>query len=222
MKLYYSPGACSLAPHVALREIGSEFELARIVVADREHVSPDYLRINPRARVPVLEVDGQIYTEVPALLVYIASLRPEAGLMPPPGSAALARTLEWLGWFSSTFHTAYACVWRPERFLPAEADSDALTAFGRKAVERLNAELEERLAGPWLVDEGFGLADIYALPFFRWGNRIGLDMAGTYPRWAEWTSRMLDRSSVRRALQAEGLTPEQFLPAASRIPASCS
>src|SRR5687768_17474108 len=93
MKLFYSPGACSLAPHVALREIGAGFELVRVSVADKENFAPHFLRINPRARVPALEIDGEIYTEVPALLVHIASLQPRAALLPPPATANHARAL---------------------------------------------------------------------------------------------------------------------------------
>src|SRR5688572_32428246 len=148
MKLYYSPGACSLAPHIALREIGAEFELERVSALDKEHLQAGYLRINPRARLPALDIDGAIYTEASGLLLYIASLRPEASLLPPDGDPLLARALEWLAWFSSSHHVAYACYWRPERFLPAGADSSELTAFGRGTIERMNAEVEDRLAGP--------------------------------------------------------------------------
>jgi glutathione S-transferase len=211
MKLFYSPGACSLAPHVALREIGAEFELAKVSLADGENLAPDYLRINPRARVPALEIDGKLYTEAPALLVHIASLGPAAGLLPPGATADHARTLEWLAWFSSSLHIAYACIWRPERFLPAGADSAPLVAYGREAVARMNGEVEERLSGPWFLGDLYGLADIYALPFFRWGNRIGLDMQAVCPRWAEWGVRMLDRPAVRDALGAEGMAAGDFL-----------
>jgi glutathione S-transferase len=212
MKLYYSPGACSLAPHVALREIGADFELARVRVAERENFSPDYLRVNPRARVPALERGGAIYTEAPALLVFIASLAPEANLLPPAGSGELARALEWLAWFNSSLHIAYAQFWRPGRFLPEGSDTTELVGQGRKTIERMNKEVEERLAGPWLLGERYSLADVYALPFFRWGNRIGLAMAEANPRWAVWTDRMLTRPAVRAALAAEGLAEEEFLP----------
>lgn len=211
MKLYYSPGACSLAPHVALREIGTAFELVRVSVADKENFSADYLRVNPRGRVPALEIDGRVVTEAPALLVTIASLKPEADLLPPAGTADFARALEWIAWFSSSLHIAYACYWRPERFLPAGADTAALVGHGRATIERMNAEVEERLVGPWLLGERFSLADVYALPFFRWGNRIGLDMARAHSRWARWTARMLDRPAVQAALGAEGLAASEFL-----------
>jgi glutathione S-transferase len=221
MKLYYSPGACSLAPHIALREAGAEFELVRVSVFEKAHQAADYLRVNPRARVPALESDGSVYTEAAGLLVYIASLRPEAGLLPPGGEPALARVLEWIAWFSSSHHVAFACYWRPERFLPAGADSSELIAFGRATIERMNAEVEERLAGPWLIGGAYSLADIYALPFYRWGRRIGLDMTALYPRWTDWTARMLEREAVRAAIEAEGLGAAEFIPAFADSVRSC-
>ena len=213
MKLYYSPGACSLAPHIALRETKADFEPVRVMVADRENYGAAYLAVNPRGRVPALEVDGDIYTEAAALLVYIASRAPEAGLMPPAGTPAQARMLEWLAWFSNSLHIAFAHLWRPERFLPADADSGTMVDFARETIVRMNAELEERIAGPWLLGDAYGLADIYSLPFYRWGNRIGLDMRANCPRWTEIVTRMLDRSAVAAAFDAEGLTREQFLSA---------
>jgi len=210
IKLYYSPGACSLAPHVALREVGAEFELARVKVRERENLRPEYLAVNPRARVPALELDGEIYTETPALLVYIASLNPGAGLLPPPGSPGLARCLEWLAWLSSSLHIAFAQHWRPERFLPEGSDSSALTEFGKGAIERMSGEVEERLAGPWLLGSHFSLADIYALPFYRWGYRVGLPMKQDYPRWTAWTERMLERPAVLAAIECEGIAESQF------------
>ena len=212
MKLYYSPGACSLAPHVALRETGADFEPVRVMVADEENNSAAYLAVNPRGRVPALEVDGEVYTEAAALLVFIASRAPKAGLLPPSGTPQLARTLEWLAWFGNNLHIAYAHLWRPERFLPAEADSTVMADFARESILRLNAELEERIAGPWLVGEAYGLSDIYSLPFYRWGNRIGLDMRAACPSWTGLVTRMLDRPAVRDALEAEGLEREAFVP----------
>ena len=205
LTLYYSPGACSLAPHVLLEELGLEFELRRVVVAERENFSPDYLRINPRGRVPTLAAGGELITEVPAILVYLASLRPEAGVLPPAGSIALARALELAAWLSSTLHIAYAQLWRPERFLPDSADPAVLVDHARPLIERCCAEVETRLVGPWAIGESWSIADAYLLPFYRWGNRIGLAMSSDYPRWAGWTRRMLDRPAVARAIATEGI-----------------
>ena len=210
MKLYYSPGACSLAAHIVFREICVPIELVEIVVARRENFSPEFLKVNPRARVPTLEIDGEIYTEVPALLTFAASLRPDAGLLPPLGSAQLARCLEWLGWFSSSLHIAYAQLWRPERFLPPTSDSREFIESARPIVERMNREVEDRILGPWLLGDRYSIADAYALPFYRWGNRIGIPMAECCPRWAAWAERMLQRPAVREAIDTEKLGYESF------------
>ena len=210
MKLYYSPGACSLAPHVALREIDADFELVEVKIAERANFAQDYLEVNPRARVPALEVDGEIYTEASGLLLYIASLRPESGLTPPSGTPELARCLEWLAWLSSSLHIAYAQHWRPERFLAPGSDSDAFVEQGRRIIQRMNGEVEDRLIGPWFLGRRFSLADLYALPFYRWGHRIGLSMADDFPRWTAWSEHMLERSAVRAAIEREGIGETLF------------
>ena len=210
MKLYYSPGACSLAPHVALREIGAAFELVEVRTADKANFRPDYLAVNPRARVPALEVDGQIYTEVAGLLVYIAAQKPALGLLPPASSPDLARCLEWVAWFSSGLHIAYAQHFRPERFLPEGEDNSGFTRHALGIVERMSGEVEARQIGPWLLGDAFTIADVYALPFYRWGNRVGLAMAVLFPRWTEWSERMIERPAVREAIAQEGIGEELF------------
>ena len=205
LTLFYSPGACSLAPHIVLEELGLDFERRPVLIAEREHLSEEYLRINPRGRVPTLIADGTMITEVPAILTYLGSLRRDSGLLPPDGSVELARACELAAWLSSTLHIAYAQLWRPERFLPEGADSSVLVEHGRTLVRRHNTQLEAWIKGPWLLGESYSIADAYLLPFYRWGNRIGLAMSREYPRWADWTRRMLERPAVARAIATEGI-----------------
>jgi glutathione S-transferase len=131
LTLFYSPGACSLAPHIVLEELGLEFERRPVLIAEGQHLSREYLKINPRGRVPTLIADGTVITEVPAILPYLASLKRDAGLLPPDGSLDLAKTHEFAGWLSSTLHIAYAQLWRPERFLPEDVPV-RLSADGRR------------------------------------------------------------------------------------------
>ena len=208
LTLYYSPGACSLAPHVALEELGLEFELRQVLLAEKENVSEDYLKINPRGRVPTLIADGTAITEVPAILTYLAWLKPDAPLLPAPGTIGLGRACELMAWLSSSLHIAYAQLWRPERFLPESADSTALVGHSRTLIRRYCAEVDRWIAGPWFLGDDYSVADAYLLPFYRWGNRIGLPMAEDYPRWAGWTGRMLARPAVAKAIAAEGI--DQF------------
>ena len=206
IKLYYAPGACSIAPHILLEEIGVPFEAARIDLASGQQDTPEYRAVNPKGRVPALAIDGEIVTEVPALLTYIASLRPEAGLVPPLGTLEYARCFEWLAFLSSSVHVAYAQFRRPGRFLPLDfPDPDAFTEQGRQHVMNFYREIEQRLAGPWAVGEQYSLADPYLFPFYLWNARVGLDLAGECPRWTAWHARMRERPAVQRAAAREGI-----------------
>ena len=118
--LYYSPGSCSLAPHIVLNEIGQPFELRKFATADRANYSAEYLAINPKGRIPTLQIDGFLLTENPAILAYLGRRFPSAGLYPADASEAEARCLELLAWSSNTVHVAYAQLRRPERFAPNE------------------------------------------------------------------------------------------------------
>src|SRR4051812_32174668 len=140
---YYAPTACSIAPHIALEEVGAEFEPRRIDLAKGEQASPEFLRLSPLGRVPTMIIDGQAVTEVPALLTFVASLEPDAGLTPPPGTLAYARCFEWLGFLSSSLHVAYAQFRRPQRFLAEGSPGwDELSAQGRLNTISLYREVE--------------------------------------------------------------------------------
>jgi len=107
LKLYYSPGACSLASHIALIETGAPFELSRVPVADKSNKRPEYLAVNPRGYIPALEADAWTMTENAAIMIYLARRYPEARLLPDDDNEVLARALEWLVWQSSTAHPAF-------------------------------------------------------------------------------------------------------------------
>jgi glutathione S-transferase len=210
LSLYYSPGACSLAPHVVLEEIGVPFEAVRVAIADGAQRRADYLAINPRGRVPTLRIGETCLTENPAILTWLANAHPEAGLLPPAGSAAQLRALEWLGWLSSTVHVLYAQVWRSERFVGPCAPPEVVGALrmqGRVLIEQAYAEIEERLDGRvFALGEAFSLVDANLLPFYRFGGRLGLDMRRDYPAWTAYTETIHQRPAVRRALQREEIT----------------
>jgi glutathione S-transferase len=210
LALYYSPGACSLAAHVALVSAGVPFELRRVTIAEGLHRTPAYLAVNPRGRVPALEVDGQIVTESTAILSYLALRFPDAGIMPVKDLARYARCAELLSFYVSSVHIAFAQVWRVERFTAEPAQHSGLQESGRLALLRYFDEIEA-LAGTdgWFVPPGCTVADIYPLLFYRWGRRIGVDTGG-YPKWSKHTERVLQVPAVLQALAAEGLSPEQW------------
>ena len=209
MKLYYSPGACSLVAHIALEEAGADYEAERVVLAEGEHRRPEYLAINPHARVPALAADGLVITENVAILNYIADLYGADGSVPRGEALAAARCNELLGWFASSVHIAFAGVWRAERFTDDESAWPAIQSGGRAAVERFFEEIEGLCGSRWIAGDRFTAADSYVATFYRWGRRIGLDM-GKFPNMAALVGRAVERPAVAKAIADEGLQPSEF------------
>lgn len=209
MILYYSPGACSFVPHVALEEGEADFIAQRIVLAEGAHRTPEFLKINPHARVPALGVAERVITENVAIINYIAQRFGVEGSVPLDDPLAAARCNELLGWFASSVHIAFAQVWRPERFTADASIHGAIEKGGREALLVHFSEIEGFVGLDWLVPGRFTAADSYALTFFRWGKRIGFHMSA-YLRWSALVARILERPSVQRVLTTEGLVTEDF------------
>ena len=208
LKLYYSPGACSMAPHILLEEIGVPYEPVLVSIPEGKTRSPEFLAINPKGRVPaLLTVEGEILTEVPAISVYIAEQSPGLKLL-PQGGLPLARCLEWFNWLSGTVHTsAFGTWWRTQRFLDDEKQFPPLREKGRRNILEHFAAIEGRLTDrSWAVGNAYTAVDSYLLVFFRWGHRIGLDMRAGYPQWTRHAERVLERPAVQRVLQQEGVS----------------
>lgn len=213
LKLFHSPGACSLVPHIALEEAGADYQAVRVMLAEGEHLRPEYLAINPHARVPALATGQGTITENIAILNYLADRFGAAGSVPRGDAYVTAKCNELLGWFASSVHISFAQIWRAARFSDDESIHPQLQLGGRQALERQFAEIEDKCGDGWLVGERFTAADSYALTFYRWGRRIGLDMAA-YPRWAALNQRLLAEASVQRVVELEELGTELFQPAA--------
>lgn len=205
--LYYSPGSCSLAVHIVLNEVGQPFELRKFATADRANYSAEYLAINPKGRIPALQIDGFVLTEVPAILAYLGRRFPRAALYPADAAEAEARCLELLAWSSNTVHVAYAQLFRPERFVPDEKSYPAVKESGRLNYERCLADIEKRLQRqPYAVGDQFTVVDPFWLVFYRWGMRSGYDMRNRFPAYTAHAERLCDRPSVQRALHTEGIS----------------
>lgn len=191
MKLHFAPGACSLAPHIAACELDLKLEL---VGAD---FGAELFKVNPKGQVPALELDdGQVLTEAPAILMYLADLKFAAELAPPHGEFQRYRVLEWLAFISSELHKGYGN--------PKHSDESA-EVIARRLTTRfglVNAALAEQSSG-WLTTT-FSVADIYLYVVSRWLELLGLDMA-TWPALAEHFARVQVRPATQAALQAEGL-----------------
>jgi glutathione S-transferase len=209
LKLYYSPGACSLVPHIALEEAGAAFEALRIPIAEGGHLTPEYLAINPHARLPALGSDQGVITENVAVLNFVADRFKAPGSVPRDDAFAAARCNELLGWFSSSVHFAFAQVWRGGRFTDDRSAWPILEEGGRKVLARQFDEIESLCGDDWLVPGQFTAADSYALVFLRWARRIDFDI-GCYPRWLALAERIVTRPAVARTLQREGLKTEEF------------
>ena len=209
LKLFYSPGACSLATHIALEEAGAEYEPVRVTLAQGEHLKPEYLAINPHARVPALAAGQAVITENIAILNFIADQFGAEGSVPRGDPFAAARCNELLAWFASSVHISFAQIWRGERFTKDQSAWPTIEAGGREALTQQFAEIEALCGDGWLVPGRFTAADSYAFLFFRWGRRIGMDMT-KYPAWAELCGRTVARPAVQRVLEREGLEAAEF------------
>jgi len=204
--LYYSPGACSLGLHIVLREINAEFELKRVLLAQRENFTPEYQRINPACRVPALQDGEFILTESQAIYAHISAERDDDVFLPRDPQQR-ARAFEMTAWLSSTVHIAYAQLWRPERFVSQESDYPLIVEHGERLISEHYAQVEQRLLSTdYVSGHEYSFADTYLFVFYRWGVRIGLDMKKEFPKWARWSERMLDRPAVREAMDVEGIT----------------
>jgi glutathione S-transferase len=206
LKLFYAPGACSLAPHIALEEAGAAFEPVKVALAQGEQRTPAYLAINPKGRVPVL-VDGDVVvTENPAILRYIARRFPAAKLWPEDDVALDAACLEWCSWMSNSIHVSYAHIRRAERYADDETAKTEVIRKGRETTRQLWADVDARLAGrQWAVGTRYTVADPYLLVFWTWGRGpvLGYDMARDFPNWTAHARRMAQRVAVQRAFARE-------------------
>lgn len=207
LTLYSSPGACSLASHIALRDAGAAFELARVDFKSSQQRGPDYLAINPKGRVPALVTDHGVLTETPAILGYVAATHPEAGLLPAdPWTRARMDSL--VAFLCATLHVAHAHKFRGSRWAD---DPSSHEDMRRKTPETVGAAFrhveDECLGdGPWAMGDGYSLADPYLYTVARWMEGDSLDPAD-FPKVAAHRARMESRAPVRAALEAEGLDP---------------
>ena len=197
MKLYYLPGACSLSPHIALLEAGLDFELVPVgrplVAADGR----DFHEINPFGYVPALELPtGEVLLEGPAIVQYIADLKPESGLAPPNGTLERVRLQSALALINSEIHKAIGALFNP-------ALDDAGRDTAKKKIDLRLGQLEGTLEdGAWLVGDGFTVADAYLYVVTAWLAQFDIDI-GRWPKLAAHHARVADRPSVQAARRAE-------------------
>ena len=203
LQLLYTPHTCSLATHIALVDAGAVFTLRRIDFSKTEQQSPEYLSINPKARVPALITPRGILTETPAMLAFVAQSYPDAMLAPLTDPYQFAELQAFNSYLCSTVHVAHAHRMRGYRWAD---DSAAITAMQKKVPQSVGAcfNLIERhmLRGPWVMGDVYTIADPYLFTLAQWLEADGVDPA-QLPRVTEHRERMLQRESVKRALAKE-------------------
>lgn len=203
LTLFYSPGACSMASHIGLEESGAQYELKPVALAKGEQRSPEYLKVNPRGKVPALRLDdGSVLIENTAILTYLARRFPEKGLL-PKDNVAEARCISMMAWLSNTVHPAFTHIFRPERFSEDQNALPSIKETGKKNFWAALQELDGIVAGKaWMQGDQFTACDPYALVFYGWGARIELPVKDLR-NCAAWKTRMLERPAVRKVLERE-------------------
>jgi glutathione S-transferase len=200
MKLYYAPGACSLASHIALHESGLPFEIDKLNVPTKTTATgEDFMLINPKGYVPTIKLDdGSILTEGAVILQYIADQKPEAGLAPKAGTMERCRLQEWLIYIATEIHKSFSPLFN-------KSASEEVISNGHNLLSKRLAYVETRLANkPYLMGENFTVADAYLFVVLNWSNHVRFDL-DQFPKIKEYMGRIGARPAVLAAMKAEGL-----------------
>jgi glutathione S-transferase len=199
-KLYYSPGTCALASHIALEEAGAAYTAERVDFKSNQQNSPEYLAVNPKGRVPAMVTDRGNLTETPAMLAFIAQSFPQAKLAPLEDSFAFAQVQAFNSYLCSTVHVAHAHKGRGYRWA---TDETSFADMKRKVPESVGASfaLIERgmLKGPWVMGEAYTICDPYLFSLATWLEGDNVDLA-TLPKVMDHRKRMSDRPAVQKVL----------------------
>ncbi len=210
LKLYYSVNTCALASHIALAEASATYDLVRIDFGASEQRKPEYLAINPKARVPALVTGDGILTETPAILAFIAQRYPKAGLAPLDSPYEFARVQAFNSYLCSTVHVAHAHRMRGYRWAD---DPAAIKEMQRKVPTSVGEcwDLIERemLKGPWVMGDSYTICDPYVFTLAEWMEADGVDPA-QFPKVRDHRSRMAARPAVKRAMAEELRTSNDY------------
>jgi glutathione S-transferase len=200
MKLYYVPGVCSLASHIALREAGADFTLDKMDRDTRRTESGEnYLEVNPKGSVPALRLDnGEVLTEGAVILQYIADQKPQSDLAPVAGSMERYRLAEWLNYVATEVHKQYSPLFNPK--LPPEWRENQLGLLSKR-FDYLSQQLTGR---DYLMGDRFTVVDAYLYTVLRWSARVKIEL-GNWPVLMDYLVRLTARPAVQAALRAEGI-----------------
>jgi glutathione S-transferase len=198
MKLYFTPGACSLSPHIVLREAGLPFTLEQVDLATKRTKSGgDYRAVNPKGAVPALETDqGQVLTEGSAIVQYIADQKPASGLAPAAGEMERYRLQEWLNYIASEVHKGFSPLFNPKA---SDEWKGVVKGMLGQRFDFLSSKLEHQ---PYLMGQTFSVADAYLFTILTWAPRLNVDL-GKWPVLKAFSDRVAARPAVKAALEAE-------------------
>ena len=200
MKLYYSPGACSLSAHIALHETGMPFEIDRLIKSTKMTVGGEnFMQINPNGYVPTIKLDdGSVLTECAVVLQYIADQEPGSGLAPKAGTMERYRLQEWLNFISSELHKSFSPLFNKDM-------TEIVRTNARNHLTKRLGHVETQLANqPYLMGDHFTVADAYLFVVVNWCKLVGFDLA-PFPKIQEYMARIATRPAVQAAMKAEGL-----------------
>lgn len=200
MKLYFSPGACSLSPHIVLQELGMQYDTEKVNLADKKTASGgDYRQINAKGYVPALQLDnGDVLTEGPAIVQYLADQMPEKQLAPKAGTMERYHLMEWLNFISTEIHKTFSPLFKPAT--PDETKKTALDTLATR-LDWLDKQLQGR---DYLTGAQFTVADAYLFTVLNWSGHVKLDLA-RWPTVQAFFERVGARPAVKAAMVAEGL-----------------
>ena len=202
-KLYYTPNTCALASHIALEQAGAAYEAVKVDFAANEQRKAEYLKVNPKARVPSLVTERGVLTETPAILVFIAQSHPKAELAPLDDPFALAEAQAFNSYLCSTVHVAHAHRMRGYRWADDPASFADMQRKAPQAVSECFALIErEMLKGPWVMGDAYSICDPYLFTLAQWLEADGVDTK-KLPRVMQHRSRVATLPGVRKALAAE-------------------
>ena len=205
LKLYYAAHTCSLATHIVLEEVGADYSTVRVDFATEQQKSPEFLRVNPKARVPALVTDRGILTETPAMLVYVAQSFPAARLALMDDPFAFAQVQSFNSYLCSHLHVAHAHRMRGHRWVDAD-DKASIAAMQRKVPESVGGAFElierEMLKGQWVMGEHYTICDPYLFTLAQWLEADGVDPK-RIPRVVDHRRRMSERPGVKKAIAEE-------------------
>lgn len=207
IQLHYFPSNASMTPHMLLEELGIPYELKLVDRKVNAHQSPEYLKLNPNGKIPVL-VDGELVLyETAAICLHLADTHPEAGLAPPLGTAERAMFYKWLMWLSNTLQAEMPLYFYSERWANDGAGAAVVKLHAERRIETMIDQLDGELArhgGPWLLGERYTLLDPYALMLCRWTRGMSRP-ARTLPHLGPYLQRVLARPAIGRCFKREGL-----------------